>query len=268
MEVCPECGSRQITIDKGEKYCSKCGLVLDRPFHENISIGPETFYNTSTTHRLSRRDFKYLSQKEIALYKLDTYLAIYTNGLPKEAKARAKNLALKIYKTNLFPRQYKAIALACAQAAAEEINCTAQVLKNACKNSKLKKRAREIIAYMKKEKLYHPPSPREKVKELIRARCALYGYNFDLCLELYYKYEKYVSNLSPHSIADVTCYLFSIIYGYPPPPPTEKRVYRARRYAKKILKADFDSKTTKPPLETETTFTPEIGWTLKSDKKD
>lgn len=255
MEVCPECGSRQIVIEKGERYCSKCGLVIDRPLHENIVLGPDTISSTSTTHWFTRKDLKYRSSKEVALYRLETYLAIYTNGLPKEIKARARNLAIKVLKTNLFPRQYKAIALACAQAAAEEINYTASILKRELKNknSKLKKKTREILNYMKKEKLYRPASPRDKIEELIRMRCSVHGYNYEQCLELYYKYEKYLSNLSPRSIADVICYLFSIIYGYPPPPPTEKRIYRMRRYAKKILKTEFASKTEiNPSLERET----------------
>ncbi|MBW2975949.1 hypothetical protein KY347_00725 [Candidatus Woesearchaeota archaeon] len=29
VRVCPDCGSREIGLEKGEAYCKKCGLVLD-----------------------------------------------------------------------------------------------------------------------------------------------------------------------------------------------------------------------------------------------
>lgn len=231
MENCPECGG-VLFQDKYEIYCSVCGLVVRNVGF--VELFPTRYppQNTAVNHNIGKKDLFYSSQKEIAERRVEYFVSVYTNGLPKPVKERAKNLAKIVLSQGKFDYHYEAIGLACAHAAAEEIN--RKVIKRDTPSS-LKKSAMKILRFLKEKGLYHPALPQEIIAEKIKNICIQNGYDYEKCMELYRKHEKSLSGKRFENVAEIITYLYAAIHRKKPPEITGKKLFRIRREARNLL---------------------------------
>lgn len=240
LSSCPECGS-PVVFKKYEYFCSICGLVV-RSSEEFM------FQNSADTHnppkKSQEKNAKLVSlkiknkkltcsQDQIFVDASIFFASKYTSQYPKAVRERAMTLAQIVAKKKIT-NSAEAIGLACAHAAVDEMINKTLITEHAVSRG-IRKKASKVLDYLKKNNLYTPSSPYDKIKTQIHLICSKHGFPFDVCWKIFLTIQNSLSG-KPHRLsADVSCFIYSIFANRNYEIKSKSRYYKVANISKKIL---------------------------------